>query len=70
MPRSFSEDLEGGFGKPARQIGGAANTWGVKFNGYARRLDALASEITPDVADELRELFEEIGRFAKDATQP
>ena len=65
MPRSFRLDLEHGFKMPVRYARGeGANVWGSRVNDLAWKLDRM--KMSDEVAQTLRELFEEIGQQAKD----
>jgi hypothetical protein len=65
MTRSFRLDLDHGYARPVRYgRGEGANVWGSRVTDLADRLDKLA--MSDEVAETLRELFDEIGQQARD----
>jgi hypothetical protein len=55
------------FRRPQRyRLGDAPNTWANPVNACAAKLDALADQMTPEVAEAVREAFAEFGQMCRD----
>lgn len=61
----FRDHLERGYARPVRyERGEGVNVWGSRVAELALKLDKLP--MSEDVAQTLRDLFEEIGQQARD----
>jgi hypothetical protein len=65
---TLRDHLERGYGRPVRyRLGEGVNVWGSRTAELAQKLDKLP--MSEEVAQTLRDLFEEIGQQARDAQE-
>jgi hypothetical protein len=67
MASTFQNGLHDGWSRAThhRGHGASINAWGASLNDFAHRLDGM--DVSPEVAEVLRELFVAIGKLAQDA---